>query len=103
MPCLRNVKKWLTSRRLAFKYLTEEEYREQAAAETTRALEELRQACRRPDFPSWLVMSRLQAPKNEQALFLTPPVKGKEGLCECCMDQAQETHADRAQEAHAED
>ncbi|XP_014400251.1 PREDICTED: nuclear envelope integral membrane protein 2, partial [Myotis brandtii] len=61
---LRNVKKWLTSRRLAFKYLTEEEYREQAAAETTRALEELRQACRRPDFPSWLVMSRLQAPKK---------------------------------------
>ncbi|XP_070277811.1 nuclear envelope integral membrane protein 2 isoform X2 [Myotis yumanensis] len=61
---LRNVRKWLTSRRLTFKYLTEEEYREQAAAETTRALEELRQACRRPDFPSWLVMSRLQAPKK---------------------------------------
>uniref|UniRef100_G1PH25 Nuclear envelope integral membrane protein 2 n=1 Tax=Myotis lucifugus TaxID=59463 RepID=G1PH25_MYOLU len=60
----KNVKKWLTSRRLAFRYLTEEEYREQAAAETTRALEELRQACRRPDFPSWLVMSRLQAPKK---------------------------------------
>ncbi|ELK27716.1 Transmembrane protein 194B [Myotis davidii] len=61
---LRNVRKWLASRRLAFKYLTEEQYREQAAAETTRALEELRQACRRPDFPSWLVMSRLHAPKK---------------------------------------
>ncbi|XP_059558561.1 nuclear envelope integral membrane protein 2 isoform X2 [Myotis daubentonii] len=61
---LRNVRKWLRSRRLAVKYLTEEQYREQAAAETTRALEELRQACRRPDFPSWLVMSRLHAPKK---------------------------------------
>lgn len=64
MPCLRSLKKWLESRRLAFRYLTEEEYREQADAETARALEALRQACRQPDFPSWLAVSRLQAPKK---------------------------------------
>ncbi|XP_016072088.1 PREDICTED: nuclear envelope integral membrane protein 2 isoform X1 [Miniopterus natalensis] len=58
------MKKWFTSRKLAVKYLTEDEYREQADAETTSALEELRQACRRPDFPSWLAISRLQAPKK---------------------------------------
>lgn len=46
------------------KCLTEEEYREQADAETSSALEELRRACRQPDFPSWLAVSRLQAPKK---------------------------------------
>lgn len=46
------------------RFLTEDQYREQAAAETARALEELRRACRRPDFPSWLAVSRLQAPKK---------------------------------------
>lgn len=46
------------------KYLTEDEYREQAEAETAGALEELRRACCRPDFPSWLAVSRLQAPKK---------------------------------------
>lgn len=64
MRCPRNVKKWLRSRRPAFRYLTEEEYQEQADAATARALEELRQACRRPDFPSWLAVSRLQAPRK---------------------------------------
>ncbi|XP_062967908.1 nuclear envelope integral membrane protein 2 isoform X1 [Cynocephalus volans] len=58
------VKQWLTSEKLVVKHLTEDEYREQAEAETSSALEELRQACRRPDFPSWLVVSRLQAPKK---------------------------------------
>ncbi|KAM5280147.1 nuclear envelope integral membrane protein 2 [Ctenodactylus gundi] len=58
------VKEWLTSGRLVVKYLTEDEYREQADVETSRALEELRQACRRPDFPTWLAVSKLQAPKK---------------------------------------
>ncbi|KAF6361884.1 nuclear envelope integral membrane protein 2 [Rhinolophus ferrumequinum] len=58
------MKKWFTSEKLAVSYLTEDEYREQADAETTSALEELRQACRRPDFPSWLAISRLQTPKK---------------------------------------
>ncbi|KAM5325590.1 nuclear envelope integral membrane protein 2 isoform 2-T2 [Glossophaga mutica] len=58
------MKKWFTSKKLAVKYLTEDEYREQADAETTSALEELRQACLRPGFPSWLAVSRLQAPKK---------------------------------------
>ncbi|KAI5178942.1 Nuclear Envelope Integral Membrane Protein 2 [Manis pentadactyla] len=62
--CPERMKKWFTSEKLVFKYLTEEEYREQVDAETTRALEELRQACRSPDFPSWLAVSRLQAPKK---------------------------------------
>nr|KAF6450747.1 nuclear envelope integral membrane protein 2 [Molossus molossus] len=57
------MKKWFTGK-LAVKYLTEDEYREQADAETASALEELRQACRKPDFPSWLAVSRLQAPKK---------------------------------------
>lgn len=58
------MKNWFTSEKLVVKHLTEDEYREQAEAETTSALEELRQACRRPDFPSWLAVSRLQAPKK---------------------------------------
>ncbi|XP_028365915.1 nuclear envelope integral membrane protein 2 isoform X1 [Phyllostomus discolor] len=58
------MKKWFTSKKLAVKYLTEDEYREQADAETTSALEELRQACLRPGFPSWLAVSRLQTPKK---------------------------------------
>uniref|UniRef100_A0ABI7ZDR6 Nuclear envelope integral membrane protein 2 n=1 Tax=Felis catus TaxID=9685 RepID=A0ABI7ZDR6_FELCA len=58
------MKKWWTSKKPVFKYLTEDEYREQADAETSSALEELRGACRRPDFPTWLVVSRLQAPNK---------------------------------------
>uniref|UniRef100_A0ABI7ZDJ9 Nuclear envelope integral membrane protein 2 n=1 Tax=Felis catus TaxID=9685 RepID=A0ABI7ZDJ9_FELCA len=60
----RKMKKWWTSKKPVFKYLTEDEYREQADAETSSALEELRGACRRPDFPTWLVVSRLQAPNK---------------------------------------
>ncbi|XP_075861870.1 nuclear envelope integral membrane protein 2 [Microcebus murinus] len=58
------MKQWFTSQKLVVTYLTEDEYREQADTQTTSALEELRQACRRPDFPSWLVVSRLQTPKK---------------------------------------
>nr|XP_045003947.1 nuclear envelope integral membrane protein 2 [Jaculus jaculus] len=58
------MKPWFTSEPLVVKYLTDEEYREQTEAETTSALEELRRACRRPDFPSWLAVSRLRAPKK---------------------------------------
>ncbi|XP_073927382.1 nuclear envelope integral membrane protein 2 isoform X2 [Castor canadensis] len=63
------MKQRFTSKRLVVKYLTDDEYREQAEAETTSALEELRQACRRPDFPSWLAVSRLQTPKNYFKLY----------------------------------
>ncbi|XP_021565249.1 nuclear envelope integral membrane protein 2 [Carlito syrichta] len=58
----RKMKPWLTSEKLVVKHLSEDEYREQADAETSRALEGLRCACRRPDFPSWLAVSRLQTP-----------------------------------------
>uniref|UniRef100_A0A8D2ALS7 Nuclear envelope integral membrane protein 2 n=1 Tax=Sciurus vulgaris TaxID=55149 RepID=A0A8D2ALS7_SCIVU len=58
------MKLWFAPGPPVVKCLTEEEYREQADAETTSALEELRRACRRPDFPSWLAVSRLQAPKK---------------------------------------
>ncbi|KAF3824285.1 hypothetical protein GH733_008570 [Mirounga leonina] len=58
------MKKWFTSEKLVVKYLTEDEYREQADMETNSALEGLRHACRRPDFPAWLVVSRLQAPNK---------------------------------------
>nr|XP_011751825.2 nuclear envelope integral membrane protein 2-like [Macaca nemestrina] len=39
------IKQWFTSKELVVKYLTEDEYREQADAETNSALEELRWAC----------------------------------------------------------
>ncbi|XP_029790095.1 nuclear envelope integral membrane protein 2 isoform X2 [Suricata suricatta] len=58
------MKKWWTSKKPVVKYLTDDEYREQADTETSSALEELRGACRRPDFPAWLVVSRLQAPNK---------------------------------------
>ncbi|XP_011902678.1 PREDICTED: transmembrane protein 194B isoform X1 [Cercocebus atys] len=58
------IKQWFTSKELVVKYLTEDEYREQADAETNSALEELRRTCRKPDFPSWLVVSRLHAPRK---------------------------------------
>ncbi|XP_059134198.1 nuclear envelope integral membrane protein 2 [Peromyscus eremicus] len=58
------MRQWFTTEPLMVRYLTDDEYREQAEAETTRALEELRRACCRPDFPSWLAVSRLQTPKK---------------------------------------
>ncbi|TKC50702.1 hypothetical protein EI555_001043, partial [Monodon monoceros] len=58
------MKKWFTSEKPVVKFLTEDEYREQADAATTHALEDLRQACRSPGFPSWLAVSRLRAPKT---------------------------------------
>lgn len=61
---LRRKMKWVWPEKPKVKLLTEDEYREQADAETSRALEELRRACRGPDFPSWLAVSRLQAPKK---------------------------------------
>ncbi|XP_052048878.1 nuclear envelope integral membrane protein 2 isoform X2 [Apodemus sylvaticus] len=60
----RKMRPWFTAEAPVVRYLTEDEYREQAEAETASALEELRQACCRPDFPSWLAVSRLQAPKK---------------------------------------
>ncbi|XP_078183214.1 nuclear envelope integral membrane protein 2 isoform X5 [Callithrix jacchus] len=56
------MKQWFPSEELVVKYLTEDEYREQADAETNSALDELRRTCRKPDFPSWLVISRLHTP-----------------------------------------
>nr|XP_047914447.1 nuclear envelope integral membrane protein 2 isoform X3 [Anser cygnoides] len=58
----RKMKNRLQSKKLVFRWLTEEEYREQGEAETIRALEELRSLCRNPDFPSWLAVSKLQSP-----------------------------------------
>lgn len=62
--CFRKARQWFTAEPPMVRYLTDDEYREQAEAETTSALEELRRACCRPDFPSWLAVSRLQAPKK---------------------------------------
>ncbi|XP_057614840.1 nuclear envelope integral membrane protein 2 isoform X2 [Chionomys nivalis] len=58
------MRPWFIREPPVVKYLTEDEYREQTEAETASALEELRRACCRPDFPSWLAVSRLQAPKK---------------------------------------
>ncbi|KAL8183755.1 UNVERIFIED_CONTAM: hypothetical protein K2H54_050793 [Gekko kuhli] len=47
-----------------FRYLTEEEYREQGESETVSALEELRAFCRSPSFPSWVAVVKLQSPQK---------------------------------------
>ncbi|XP_074709899.1 nuclear envelope integral membrane protein 1 isoform X2 [Strix uralensis] len=44
--------------------LTEEEYRLQGEVETRKALEELRNYCRSPDFSAWTAVSRIQSPKR---------------------------------------
>ncbi|NXO05218.1 NEMP1 protein, partial [Rhinopomastus cyanomelas] len=44
--------------------LTEEEYRIQGEVETLKALEELRNYCRSPDFSAWTAVSRIQSPKR---------------------------------------
>ncbi|XP_061470584.1 nuclear envelope integral membrane protein 1 isoform X2 [Rhineura floridana] len=57
--------------------LTEDEYRTQGEVETRRALEELREYCRSPDFSAWKAVSRIQSPKRfadfvEGALHVVP-------------------------------
>eukprot|EP00075_Anas_platyrhynchos_P027488 XP_027316741.1 nuclear envelope integral membrane protein 2 isoform X1 [Anas platyrhynchos] len=69
----RKMKNRLQSRKLVFRWLTEEEYREQGEAETVRALEELRSLCRNPDFPSWLAVSKLQSPHRFAGFVLGSP------------------------------
>ncbi|NXD88232.1 NEMP1 protein, partial [Halcyon senegalensis] len=44
--------------------LTEEEFRLQGEVETRKALEELRNYCRSPDFSAWTAVSRIQSPKR---------------------------------------
>ncbi|NXT78456.1 NEMP1 protein, partial [Zapornia atra] len=44
--------------------LSEEEYRLQGEVETRRALQELRDYCRSPDFSAWTAVSRIQSPKR---------------------------------------
>ncbi|GAB1284947.1 Nuclear envelope integral membrane protein 2 [Apodemus speciosus] len=64
------MRQWFTADPPVARYLTDDEYREQTEAETASALEELHQACCRPGFPSWLAVSRLQAPKKFAAFVL---------------------------------
>ncbi|XP_033825923.1 nuclear envelope integral membrane protein 1 [Periophthalmus magnuspinnatus] len=44
--------------------LTEEEYQRQGEEETRRALEELKQYCKSPEFNTWKTVSRLQSPQR---------------------------------------
>ncbi|XP_036601452.1 nuclear envelope integral membrane protein 2 [Trichosurus vulpecula] len=60
----RKIKEYYESKKLVIKHITEEEYREQAEIETTKALQRLREFCQSTDFPSWLTVSRLQSPKK---------------------------------------
>ncbi|NXI49376.1 NEMP2 protein, partial [Chloroceryle aenea] len=69
----RKMKNHFKPKKLVFKFLTEEEYREQGETETTRALEELRSFCRNPDFPSWLAVSKLQSPHRFAGFVLGSP------------------------------
>ncbi|XP_018411573.1 PREDICTED: nuclear envelope integral membrane protein 2 [Nanorana parkeri] len=66
---LHYVKRLIMCKKPVVKLLTEEEYREQAEVETTKALEELRDFCRSTDINSWLVISRLSSP-NRFAQFI---------------------------------
>ncbi|XP_065494327.1 nuclear envelope integral membrane protein 2 [Caloenas nicobarica] len=69
----RKMKNHFKSKQLVFKWLTEEEYREQGERETIRALEELRSFCRNPDFPSWLAVYKLQSPHRFAGFVLGFP------------------------------
>uniref|UniRef100_A0A6G1RQR4 Nuclear envelope integral membrane protein 2 n=1 Tax=Hypotaenidia okinawae TaxID=2861861 RepID=A0A6G1RQR4_9GRUI len=69
----RKMKNHFRSKKLVFKHLTEEEYREQGETETVRALEELRSFCRNPGFPSWLAVSKLQYPHRFAGFVLGSP------------------------------
>ncbi|NXL36075.1 NEMP2 protein, partial [Glaucidium brasilianum] len=69
----RKMKNYFKSKKLLFKYLTEEEYQEQGETETIRSLEELRSFCRNPDFPSWLAVSKLQSPHRFAGFVLGCP------------------------------
>ncbi|KAM6268668.1 nuclear envelope integral membrane protein 2 isoform 1-T1 [Porphyrio hochstetteri] len=69
----RKMKNHFKSKKLVFKHLTEEEYREQGETETVRALEELRSFCRNPNFPSWLAVSKLQFPHRFAGFVLGSP------------------------------
>ncbi|XP_061232373.1 nuclear envelope integral membrane protein 2 isoform X1 [Neopsephotus bourkii] len=69
----RKMKNHFISKKLVFKHLTEEEYREQGETETIRALEELRLFCRNRDFPSWLAVSKLQSPHRFADFVLGSP------------------------------
>uniref|UniRef100_A0A8C6U7R1 Nuclear envelope integral membrane protein 1 n=1 Tax=Neogobius melanostomus TaxID=47308 RepID=A0A8C6U7R1_9GOBI len=44
--------------------LTEEEYQRQGEEETRKALEELKQYCKSPEFNTWKTVSRLQSPQR---------------------------------------
>ncbi|NXI42227.1 NEMP2 protein, partial [Galbula dea] len=70
---VRKMKNHFKPKKLVFKFLTEEEYREQGETETIRALEELRSLCRNSDFPSWLAITRLQSPRRFAAFVLGSP------------------------------
>ncbi|NWS76560.1 NEMP2 protein, partial [Crotophaga sulcirostris] len=69
----RKMKNHFKSKQLVFKYLTEEEFREQAETETIRALEELGSFCRSLDFPTWLAVSRLRSPHRFADFVLGSP------------------------------
>ncbi|NXP76883.1 NEMP2 protein, partial [Ramphastos sulfuratus] len=69
----RKMKNHFKAKKLEFKFLTEEEYREQGETETIRALEELRSFCRNPHFPSWVAVSKLQSPHRFAAFVLGSP------------------------------
>ncbi|XP_077175596.1 nuclear envelope integral membrane protein 2 [Paroedura picta] len=60
----RKAHRYFRAEKPEFRYLTEEEYREQAESETGQALEELRAFCRSPSFPSWLAVVKLQTPQR---------------------------------------
>ncbi|XP_053216405.1 nuclear envelope integral membrane protein 2 isoform X2 [Podarcis raffonei] len=69
----RKASRLFTSEKLEVRYLTEEEYREQGEQETLKALEDLRTFCRRPDFPSWVAVVKLQSPQRFAKFVLGLP------------------------------
>ncbi|KAF7669052.1 hypothetical protein LDENG_00254560 [Lucifuga dentata] len=60
----RKIRQYVPSKPKPRRLLTEEEYQKEAEEETQRALEELRNFCKSPEFSPWKTVSRLQSPKR---------------------------------------
>nr|XP_003217477.2 PREDICTED: nuclear envelope integral membrane protein 2 isoform X1 [Anolis carolinensis] len=69
----RKATQFFKSKKLELHSLTEEEYQQQGERETTKALEDLRQFCRRPEFPSWVAVVKLQHPQKFAHFILGCP------------------------------
>nr|XP_060636562.1 nuclear envelope integral membrane protein 2 [Anolis sagrei ordinatus] len=69
----RKATQFFKCKKFKLRYLTEEEYQQQGEKETIKALEDLRQFCRRAEFPSWVAVVKLQHPQKFAHFILGCP------------------------------